>query len=65
VDPDAPNVLHAMMKLEEANVRAKTANKVALEEEKENDAAEKAVEELKRKRQCNAFQVERESQLLV
>jgi len=65
VNPDAPNVLQAMMKLEQVNVRTKTANKVALEEEKENYAAEKAVEDLKRKRQCNAFQVERESQLLV
>ena len=48
VDPDAPNVLQAIMKLEQANARAKTANKVALEAEKEKDAAEKAVEELKR-----------------
>jgi hypothetical protein len=48
VNPDAPNVLQAMMKLEQANARAKTANKVALEAEKEKDAAEKAVEELKR-----------------
>jgi hypothetical protein len=38
VDPDAPNVLQAMMKLEQANARAKTANKVALEAEKEKDA---------------------------
>ncbi len=35
VNPDAPNVLQAMMKLEQANARAKTANKVALEAEKE------------------------------
>ena len=62
VNPDAPNVLQAMMKLEEANARAKTANKVALEAEKEKDAAEKAVEELKRQLQflyarasCHAF----------
>ena len=31
VDPDTPNVLQAMMKLEQAKARAKTANKVALE----------------------------------
>ena len=37
-----------MMKLEQAKARARTANKVALEEEKEKDAAEKAVEELKK-----------------
>jgi hypothetical protein len=48
VSPDIPNVLQAMMKFEQANARAKTANKVALEAEKEKDAAEKAVEELKR-----------------
>ncbi len=35
-----------------ANARAKTANKVALEAEKEKDAAEKAVEELKRQSGC-------------
>jgi hypothetical protein len=43
VNPDAPNVLQTMMKLEQANARAKTANKVALESEKEKDAAEKTV----------------------
>ncbi len=48
VNPDTPNVLQAMMKLEQANARAKNANKVALEVEKEKDAAEKTVEELKR-----------------
>ena len=48
MDPDTPNVLQAMMKLEQAKAHAKTANKVALEAEKEKDAAEKAVEELKR-----------------
>ena len=51
VDPDTPNVLQAMMKLEQAKARAKTANKLALEAEKERDAAEKAVEELKRQLQ--------------
>jgi hypothetical protein len=40
-----------MMKLEQATARAKTANKVALEAEKEKDAAEKAVAELKRQLQ--------------
>jgi hypothetical protein len=48
VNPDTPNVLQAMMKLEQAKARAKTVNKVALEAEKEKDAAEKAVEDLKR-----------------
>ena len=51
VDPDAPNVLQAMMQLEQAKTRAKTANRLALEAEKEKDAAEKAVEELKRQLQ--------------
>jgi hypothetical protein len=51
VNPDEPNVLKAMMKLERVNARAKTANKVALEAEKEKDAAEKEVEELKRQLQ--------------
>jgi hypothetical protein len=51
VNPDTPNVLQAMMKLEQAKARAKTANKVALEAQKEKDAAEKAVEELKRQLQ--------------
>ena len=51
MNPDAPNVLQAMMKLEQANARAKNANKVALEAEKEKDAAVKAVEELKRQLQ--------------
>jgi hypothetical protein len=37
-----------MMKLEKAKARAKTANKVALESEKERDDTETAVEELKR-----------------
>jgi len=36
------------MQLEQAKTRAKTANRLALEAEKEKDAAEKAVEELKR-----------------
>ena len=39
------------MKLEQAKARAKTANKLALEAEKERDAAEKAVEDLKRQLQ--------------
>jgi hypothetical protein len=40
MDPDAPNVLQAMMKLEQVNVRANTTNKVVLEAEKEKDDAE-------------------------
>ena len=51
VSPDVPNVLQAMMQLEQAKTHAKAANKVALEAEKEKDAAEKAVEELKRQLQ--------------
>ncbi len=51
MDPDTPNVLQAMMKLEQTKDRAKTANKVVLETEKEKDTAEKAVEELKRQLQ--------------
>ena len=47
VDPDAPNVLQAMMQLQQAKSRAEAANKLALEAEKERDAAETAVEELK------------------
>jgi uncharacterized membrane protein YccC len=48
VSPDTPNVLQAMMQLEQAKSRTEAANKLALEEEKERDAAENAVEELKR-----------------
>jgi hypothetical protein len=51
VSPDTPSVMQAMMKLEQVKARAKTANKVALEAEKEKDAAEKSVEELKRQLQ--------------
>jgi hypothetical protein len=51
VNPDTPNVLQSMMKFDQTKAPAKTANKVALEAEKENDAAEKAVEELKRQLQ--------------
>jgi hypothetical protein len=40
-----------MMQFCQAKSRAKATNKVALEEEKEKDAAEKAVEELKRQLQ--------------
>jgi hypothetical protein len=50
-NPDTTNVLQAMMKLEQAKARAKTANKVVLEAEKERDAAETEVEELKRQLQ--------------
>ena len=40
VNPDAPNVLDAMVQLEQARTRAKAANKLALDAEKEKDAAE-------------------------
>ena len=48
MSPDTPNVLQAMIQVEQVKTRAKTANKLVLEAEKENHAAEKAVEELKR-----------------
>jgi hypothetical protein len=48
VSSDTPNVLQAMMQLEQAKSRAEAANKLALQAEKERDAAENAVEELKR-----------------
>ena len=51
VSPDTPNVLQAMMQLQQAKSRAEAANKLALEAEKERDAAEKVVEELKRQLQ--------------
>jgi hypothetical protein len=41
----------SMMQLKQAKSRAETANKLVLEAEKERDAAEKAVEELKRQLQ--------------
>jgi len=48
VNPDTPNVLQTMMQFHQANTRAKNANKIFLETEKEQDADEKTVEELKR-----------------
>ncbi len=51
MSPDTPNVLQAMMQLRQAKSHAEAANKLALEAEKERDAAEKAVEELKRQLQ--------------
>ena len=48
VSPDAPNVLQALMHLEQDNTRAKSSKKVTLETEKDKNADEKAVEELKR-----------------
>ncbi len=51
VSPDAPNVLQAMIQLEQAKTRGKSTNKVALQVEKEKDVAEKEVEELKRQLQ--------------
>ncbi len=44
--PDAQNVLQAMMQLEQAKTRTKSANKVALHAEKEKDAAEQEVQRL-------------------
>ena len=41
VSLDTPNVLQAMMQLEQAKSRTEAANKLALEAEKERDAAEK------------------------
>ena len=41
VSPDAPNVLQAMMQLEQTKNRAKAANRVALETEKEKDTCRK------------------------
>ena len=43
VSPDVPNVLQAMMQLEQTNTRAKASNKLALETEKEKDV-EQSVE---------------------
>jgi hypothetical protein len=51
VSPDTPNVLPARMQLRQAKSCAGAANKLALEAEKERDADEKAVEELKRQLQ--------------
>jgi hypothetical protein len=46
VNPDAPNVLDAMVQLEQARTRAKATNKLALDAEKEKDAAEQEVQRL-------------------
>jgi hypothetical protein len=51
VSPDTPNVLQAMMQLQQAKSRAEAASKLVLETEKERDTAEKTVEELKRQLQ--------------
>jgi hypothetical protein len=51
VSPDTPNVLQAMMQLRQVKSRSETANKFPLDAEKERDADEKAVEELKRQLQ--------------
>ena len=48
MSPDTPNVLKAMMQLEQAKTPSKAANNVALEAEKEKDDDEKAVDELTR-----------------
>jgi hypothetical protein len=42
VSPDTPNVLQTMMQLEQAKSHTETANKLALETEKERDSVEKA-----------------------
>ncbi len=39
--PDTPNVLQAMIQLEQVKTRGNSTNKVALESEKEKDTAEK------------------------
>ena len=46
MSPDTPNVLEAMVQLEQARTRAKAANKFALDAEKEKDAAEQEEERL-------------------
>ncbi len=46
VNPDAPNVLDAMVQLEQARTRAKATNKLALDAEKEKKAAEQEVQRL-------------------
>jgi hypothetical protein len=48
VSPDTPDVLQAMMQLQQAKSRTEVANKLSLETEKEKDSAQKVVEELKR-----------------
>ena len=45
VSPDTPNVLQAIMKLDQVKTRTKTTNKVALESEKKRDDSEKIVEQ--------------------
>jgi hypothetical protein len=46
VTPDTPNVLQAMMQLEQAKIRAKSANKVVLHVEKQDDDVEQEVQRL-------------------
>ena len=46
VSPDTPNVLEAMVQLEEARTRSKSGNKLALDTEKEKDTAEQEVQRL-------------------
>ncbi len=48
MSPDTPNVLQTMMQIRQAKSRAEAANTLVLEEEKERNAAEKTVKELKR-----------------
>ena len=47
VSPDTPNVLQAIIQLEQTKTRVKDTNKIDLETEKEKDTTEKVVEELK------------------
>ncbi len=49
MSPDTPDVLQAMMQFWQAKSRGEVANKLALESEKEKDAAEKAVKDLTRR----------------
>ncbi len=51
MSPDTPNVIQTMTQLDQSKPRAKTTNKIPLQTDKEKDAAEKAVEELKRQLQ--------------
>jgi hypothetical protein len=46
VSPDAPKVLEAMVQLEQARTRAKAANKLTLDVEKEKDVTEQEVQRL-------------------
>ena len=51
VSPKTPNVLQAMMQLQQVKTRTEVVNKVALEAQNEKDDVEKTVEELKQQLQ--------------